>query len=497
MVAVPWAGGWYKGTSGDTKPDHAGLDGWHFFETDTGNVYYHNGSSWTLILGEGKANTFTAEQTINRSASDLLQLYRPSSVIGDSIKIRSFHHDSNSTKIETANIDFEIQGNTPDAVNSDVKIQVRNAGALVDAFRLKANGNLEIAKSSTNKAIFNIQSLTGARNYYLPNADAYILGKGATDGSLTMRGLGAYPQGIEFGPDDSTEQSAYFDWHTKNGDGDYRSRLVRNSGVNGSFDFIQTGDGGFTFNDQIFLNNKALRNAVVSAHDNTLELVAQAPHYKRWGAAVPASGATTGTTMNLMGALYNSSLVGAGTCNTSFDTTEGVYASLTSGATAGNNAGIISPTTGAGAGRRLFNMRALTRFQLSSTSTGRLFFGFTSATALPNNAQPLAVADHGFIVGFNETGSGSTNWSVFHNDGATSATVDDITGPIAKDALWHTIEILLTSAGGYVSFDGTWQTISTDLPSTSSNLFFNCVAQASTTTAKTLNTKGVWFEATK
>lgn len=48
MAPIPWVGGWYKGLSTDTKPDHAGLSGWNFLETDTGDIYTHNGSGWVL-----------------------------------------------------------------------------------------------------------------------------------------------------------------------------------------------------------------------------------------------------------------------------------------------------------------------------------------------------------------------------------------------------------------------------------------------------------------
>lgn len=50
MAITYWAGGIIRGTSGDTKPDHAGLSGYNFIETNTGNVWRHDGTAWFKIL---------------------------------------------------------------------------------------------------------------------------------------------------------------------------------------------------------------------------------------------------------------------------------------------------------------------------------------------------------------------------------------------------------------------------------------------------------------
>ena len=247
---------------------------------------------------------------------------------------------------------------------------------------------------------------------------------------------------------------------------------------------------------------QTLTNKTLYATQNTLQGIAQNPMSTRWGVLQPSQGNTANTVGTAIGEksglLANHVGTGAGTNSNTFDTTEGVLMSYQSGAVAGNNAGLVSPTVGVGVGRRLFGCRAVCRISNTSTATGRFFFGFSSATALPNNAQPLAVADHGIIVGWNETGTGSTNWSIFHNDGATSVTVDNVTGPIAKNTAFNTIEINWTAGGNpNVIFNGTSQSVSTDLPATTQNLFFNCIAQASTTTAKTLLVKGIWIEVDK
>lgn len=250
---------------------------------------------------------------------------------------------------------------------------------------------------------------------------------------------------------------------------------------------------------------QTLTNKTILASQNTIVGVPQNPVVQRWGVLQPSQGTTAeNTTFPLTaigskeGLLVNHIGTGAGTNSNTFNTTEGVLMSYQSGATAGNNAGLVSPTSGVGIGRRLFGLKTVCRVSNNSTTNGRFFFGFTSATALPNSAQPLAVSDSGIIVGWNETGTGSTNWSIFHNDGATSVTVDNVTGPIAKDTAFHTIEINWTAGGNpNVVFDGVSQSVSSDLPATTTNLFFNCIAQASTTTAKTLLVKGIWIEVDK
>jgi hypothetical protein len=198
----------------------------------------------------------------------------------------------------------------------------------------------------------------------------------------------------------------------------------------------------------------------------------------RRGTMVPS-----GNSQALSGILSAHTPTGAGSISTTYDTTEGVCTAYAATATANLNAGLVSPSTGVGVGRRLFGMRAMIRAKIDSTTSARYYFGFTSATALPISDTPLAITDHGVIVGWSST---DTTWQIYHNDGATSVTKDAITGAIAKDALFHTIEILWTAAGNViVIFDGTPQTISADLPATTSNLFFNAVAQTTTTIART------------
>lgn len=60
---------------------------------------------------------------------------------------------------------------------------------------------------------------------------------------LTIRRTGVGSQGLEFGSKDATGGASYWDFHTDSGDGDYRSRIIRNTGTNGTFSLLNTGTG--------------------------------------------------------------------------------------------------------------------------------------------------------------------------------------------------------------------------------------------------------------
>jgi hypothetical protein len=189
----------------------------------------------------------------------------------------------------------------------------------------------------------------------------------------------------------------------------------------------------------------------------------------------------SGNSQSLTGILSSHTATGAGSITTTYDTSEGVCTAYATTATGGLNAGLVSPSTGVGVGRRLFGMRALIRAKIDSTTSARYYFGFTSATALPISDTPLATTDHGILVGFRST---DTNWSEIHNDGSAAAVVNSL--GVAKDAVFHTIEIGWSAAGnGVVVLDGTPSSITSRLPATTTNLFFNAVAQTTTTTART------------
>jgi hypothetical protein len=201
----------------------------------------------------------------------------------------------------------------------------------------------------------------------------------------------------------------------------------------------------------------------------------------------------SGNSQFLTGMLSAHTATGAGSITTTFDTTEGICTAYATTATGGLNAGLVSGTTGVGVGRRLFGMRAIIRAKIDSTTSARYYFGFTSATALPISDTPLASTDHGILVGFRST---DANWSEIHNDGTAAAVVNSL--GVAKDANFHTIEINWSASGnGNAVLDGSPSSITSRLPTTTTNLFFNAVAQTTTTTARTYTIHSVVIRADK
>lgn len=242
------------------------------------------------------------------------------------------------------------------------------------------------------------------------------------------------------------------------------------------------------YTDRFDLINKKLVN---------VSEVAQNPVSKRWGTYQPLAGATAGTVGQLDGILAAHNPTGPGTDTNTFDTTEGVLINLATTTTINQNAGLVSPTGGVGVGRRLFGMKAIIRCKVDAvaSSVSRFYFGFTSATALPLTDTPLANTNHGVIVGFNST---DANYTIRTNDGATSVTSTALSTPTAKNTSFHTITIEWTASGNVVvTFDNIVTTVSTDLPATTANLYFNAVVQNATAAIRTLSIKGVWIEAVK
>lgn len=243
------------------------------------------------------------------------------------------------------------------------------------------------------------------------------------------------------------------------------------------------------------LNSKLLKNANISADSNTLSGVAQKPKVKRWGCFQPsASSATTAAGIsNLIGIIGNHTPTGAGTNTLTFDTTEGIIANFVATATANLNIGIVSGTTGPIC-RRLFGCRMSCRVKIDSTTSARMYVGFAAA-ALAVSDTPIATGVDGVLVGFT---SAATNFEIYSNDATGTMTTTAITGPIAKNANWHTIEINWTASGNVdVIFDGVTQTLSANIPLTTTNLFFNAVGQTTTTTARTFSIHDIWIECDK
>lgn len=190
-------------------------------------------------------------------------------------------------------------------------------------------------------------------------------------------------------------------------------------------------------------------------------------------------------TANIDGVLANGSMIATGGALTSvYDTTEGMTLQCTTAATANNNAGYVSSATGIGVGRTLTNMRFTARQKASATANIRQYFGFTSLATLPISDTPLGSADSGVMVGYT---SADSTWQVFNNDGSGTAVKTQFTGAFPTDTGFHTLDITIPAglAGGItVTLDtNNPVTVSSRIPATTSNLFFNSVCQSTTTAA--------------
>jgi hypothetical protein len=243
-------------------------------------------------------------------------------------------------------------------------------------------------------------------------------------------------------------------------------------------------------------HTQTLTNKTVDAASNTLVDVDVSPLLKKIGWVQPAGGGTTAALVtDIGGILSKHTPTGGGTNAQVFDTTHGQHINYVSAASSGVNAGIVSPAAGIGVGRRLFGMRMKTKMKVDSTATGRVYFGVLGANALPISDTPLASGVPGVLVGYRST---DTNWQIIQNDATGAAAASNITGPIAKDTAWHTIEIKWAASGNVdVIFDGTTQTLSSDIPPTTNDLWFNQVVQTTSTAARTLSVVGTWIQVDK
>lgn len=190
-------------------------------------------------------------------------------------------------------------------------------------------------------------------------------------------------------------------------------------------------------------------------------------------------------TGNLEGQFIGFTLVGAGSITSVYDTGEAAQVlALATTATANLNAGLVSPTVGIGFGRTLTTMQATYRGKVSATSNIRLYVGFTSLATLPITDAPLGTADSGVIVGFSSTDG---TFQVFYNDGTGTALKQAL--GITKDTNYHTIDLnspFAGSANWNVTLDGgNPVTLNSRIPATTTNLYYNAVAQSTTTTAIT------------
>lgn len=234
----------------------------------------------------------------------------------------------------------------------------------------------------------------------------------------------------------------------------------------------KTIDAGFNIGHPA--NNKILGTGL----DNPFSGRKTGPVIKRTGYYL-GIGSTNGV------GLLSQSLTSVGTTGASLDATEGYFRTFDTGTTTDANAGIHQTSQFF---RRDWDCYMIARIKISSTSSVRAFFGFLNDSADFGGSNDWLNAKEGFGIGRR---SSETNWQIVKNDN-TGATVFVDTG-IALNTNFVTIEVMLNSSGGKVSVDGTVSSLeTTDLPATTSNLYYQTEIETSSTTAKVLSLGPQW-----
>jgi len=199
----------------------------------------------------------------------------------------------------------------------------------------------------------------------------------------------------------------------------------------------------------------------------------------KWGSIQPVT-STFGD--NAHGIWCGSTVTGTPTV-ASLDTTSGLAAVYTSGASAGNQAGVnraLQFTV------RNFNPSFKLTWKTDEAAANiRFYAGFTGSSSIIGNTDDPLNALNGVGIAMDTT---QTNYRIFHNDSA-GATISDNTG-VAKDTAYHNIELWADSNGNqfYWSLDGsTPVAITTDIPGATASLSCQFTVTAVNADAKPLN----------
>lgn len=235
---------------------------------------------------------------------------------------------------------------------------------------------------------------------------------------------------------------------------------------------------------------ETLYNKTIDAQLNSLVGVLQSPFtqtYTRQGImSVSANPANS-----VFGALDGWPT--GGTLSTVNDAAEGWVCNFNS-STSGAIIGYLSNATFQLPAQRNFNTYLKVKAQVSTTTSSRLYIGFSSLNLLTASDTILASTDHGCLMGFSTT---TANFSVFNND-ATSTMVTTSTG-LAKDTAYHIFEMTMTAGGNIVCKidNANTVTVSTRLPGNTTNLFGNVVMQLAAASSMNLEVKGIVFRSDK
>jgi hypothetical protein len=237
---------------------------------------------------------------------------------------------------------------------------------------------------------------------------------------------------------------------------------------------------------------------------NTFAGIYQSPHIKRTGGfevtpTITAGG--TGYGQGFDGLLSPYKNTASSVSEPSWDNSYGLFERYTSAATSNSEAGIIWNTSTTAIGTVVTNQatRAIARVRLNQTVTQRLYFGWTSNTALPISDTVLGSSDQGVLIGYNQgTESGGTAqlWSVFNNDGTGTAVTQSL-GIGNADTNWHLLQIYWIQGGTQISVQvdaNNPVTLTTRIPQTGVGLYFACVGQTSANSAITFDIHAAFVE---
>jgi hypothetical protein len=465
----------YLVLTADTKPTTGVITNAICINTQTGVISYYNGSVWTDVAGGGgggeanlAANVGTGTGTIFRDKTSVtLNLKTIKAGTGVTITNNTNDITLDATGAGGGEVNTYSTLGTGAAwtlTKSGVNLPFRSLIAGSSKLSLTTNTNdLTLDVAQTNLAIAWSQ-LTSVPSTFAPTAHKTAHVSGGGDAFAKTDVLAAPSRYIESRADPASDSGTIWIPPTSS---DIEYWDTQSTPVKQTVTTLAT--------------PQTLTGKTIEAASNTFKDVNLLPTIRKMGYTIP-----TGTTAGLSHVGLCESTIDVGTVTNTWNTTEGAVSQFATGTTANSNAGQINPATGIGAGRRstLANLRFKTRLAISSTTSSRVYAGFTSLITLPKSDTPLGTADSGVLVGFRTT---DTNWSVFRNTGGGSAMTVTNLG-IAKDTNFHTIEIVYNGTSSVdVIFDGTTTTnFTTTLPATSVNQFYNAVGQNSTTTSRTL-----------
>ena len=415
-----------------------------------------------------KANTFTdAPQTIKKDADLLLKLYRDTNA-NHVINLDFVQKDSANNETVFARIQADVNDVTDTTEKCFLNFANIQSGTLKTSYGITDQGAIEFGGTAQSAQI-NDTGLTGGRSFTFPDIDCKLHGNGDIDTFFKDNTLRINNPADSFA---------------------YRiiaAAIAADRSI--TLPLLTADDTAVT---QAFA--QTLTNKTIDARSNTKVNVAVNPLVKRWGAAQPSTVATAVGCMNFTGILGGHVGTAGGSASVTFDTTEGVIANYISAASSGVQVGVVAPNAVGSTCRRLFGCKMSARVKIDSTTTARMYVGFANA-AVAISDSPIGSGVPGVLVGFT---AAATNFEIYQNDATGTMTTTAITGPIAKNANWHTIEINWAASGNVdVVFDGTTQTLSSNIPLTTNDLFFNAVAQTSAATARTLSVHSIWIECDK